>query len=58
VRESEIELPLTPGQIFGGLTRNKTSWYLYNLASLYWRKMGDSQRAIDCSKRAVHLASR
>ncbi|XP_014240937.1 tetratricopeptide repeat protein 17 [Cimex lectularius] len=57
-RETNINVPLSPGQIYNGLNKNKTSWFLYNLASLYWRKVGDSQRAIDCIKRSVHFASR
>lgn len=45
-------------QIAAGLKHNKTSWFLYNLASLFWRTQGDLQRAVDCSKRAVHFSPR
>lgn len=57
-KEPEINLPLTSNQIAYGLSKNKTSWYLYNLASLHWRSRGESQKAIDCIKRAIHYAPR
>ncbi|XP_046394814.1 tetratricopeptide repeat protein 17 [Ischnura elegans] len=38
------------------LARNSTSWPLHNLASLFWRIVGDAPRAIECARRAVHLS--
>nr|XP_014281051.1 tetratricopeptide repeat protein 17 isoform X2 [Halyomorpha halys] len=57
-KEPEIKLPITFNQIAYGLSKNKTSWYLYNLASLHWRSKGKSQKAIDCIMRAIHFVPR
>lgn len=32
-------------------------WALFNLASLYWRSVGNGQYAIECLRRAIHFAS-
>lgn len=56
--ESDINIPLSPNQIYYSLNKNNTSWYHYNLASLYWRQKGDAQKALDCIKRSLHFAPR
>ncbi|XP_037071285.1 tetratricopeptide repeat protein 17-like [Pollicipes pollicipes] len=40
------------------LRRRPGAWVLYQLASLYWRIQGDAPRAVECSRRAIHLSSR
>ncbi|KAG8225759.1 hypothetical protein J437_LFUL005718 [Ladona fulva] len=40
------------------LTVNGSSWPLHNLASLYWRIVGHAPHAMECARRAVHLAPR
>ena len=40
------------------LRRRPSVWVLYQLASLYWRIQGDAPKAVECSRRAVHLSSR
>uniref|UniRef100_A0A1B6GM84 Tetratricopeptide repeat protein 17 n=1 Tax=Cuerna arida TaxID=1464854 RepID=A0A1B6GM84_9HEMI len=49
---------LSGPHIAAGLGRNHSSWFLHNLAALYWRSRGDAGRALQCVKRAVHLAPR
>jgi len=45
-------------QIAAGLQHNRTSWFLHNLAALYWRSHGDAWRALQCAKRAAYLSPR
>ncbi|KAF0312441.1 Tetratricopeptide repeat protein 17 [Amphibalanus amphitrite] len=40
------------------LRRQPSVWVLYQLAGLYWRIQGDAPRAVECSRRAVHLSTR
>ncbi|XP_073998255.1 tetratricopeptide repeat protein 17 isoform X2 [Rhodnius prolixus] len=56
--ESDISIPLSSNQIYYSLNKNSTSWYHYNLASLYWRQKGAAQKALDCIKRSLHFAPR
>ena len=37
-------------------TQNGPNWALFNLASVYWRVIGDPSNAIECLRRAVHYA--
>lgn len=39
-----------------GLKQNSTSWLLYTLASYYWRGAGNAEQAIECARRALHMA--
>ena len=32
------------------------NWALFNIASLYWRVMGDARNALECLRRALHYA--
>ncbi|XP_071442171.1 tetratricopeptide repeat protein 17-like [Hetaerina americana] len=43
-------------QVGLALANNGTSWPLHNLASLFWRIVGNAPRAIECARRAVHLS--
>ena len=36
--------------------QNGPNWVLFNIASLYWRIIGDPASAIECLRRAVHFA--
>lgn len=45
-------------QIAAELSKNRTSWLHYNLASLYWRVEGNGQNAVECARRALHFVSR
>ncbi|XP_075214285.1 tetratricopeptide repeat protein 17 isoform X2 [Lycorma delicatula] len=45
-------------QIAAGLERNNTSWFLYNLATLYWAVQGHTQNAVNCAKFAMHFSPR
>ena len=40
------------------LRRQPSVWVLHQLASLYWRIQGDAPRAVECSRRAIHLSGR
>ncbi|RXG71025.1 Tetratricopeptide repeat protein 17 [Armadillidium vulgare] len=62
----EEETPLNDEQdpnIWGhrvseGLSKNKTSWVLYTLASQYWRIKGNTQEAVECIRRAIYFSTR
>uniref|UniRef100_A0A1B6E4T7 Tetratricopeptide repeat protein 17 n=1 Tax=Clastoptera arizonana TaxID=38151 RepID=A0A1B6E4T7_9HEMI len=56
--ESKFLSELSPHLITAGLRKNKTSWFLYNLAAIYWRTQGNAHKALECSKRAIHFAPR
>ena len=34
------------------------TWVLFNLASLYWRIVGNPRQAIECHRRAIHMCPR
>lgn len=36
--------------------QNGPNWILFNIASLYWRVVGDPASAVECLRRAVHFA--
>ena len=38
------------------LLQNGPNWVLFNIASLYWRVIGDPSNAIECLRRAIHYA--
>ncbi|XP_076450500.1 tetratricopeptide repeat protein 17-like isoform X3 [Babylonia areolata] len=40
------------------LSKNKTSWVLYNMAAFYWRIKGEPFEAIECIRRALHYSPR
>ena len=41
-----------------GLEKEPTSWVLLTLAAHYWRTQGQSLKAVDCLRRALHYSSR
>ncbi|XP_012227252.1 tetratricopeptide repeat protein 17 [Linepithema humile] len=45
-------------QLAYSLSRNKTSWIYFNLASIYWRIKGNTYNALECSRRAIVCAPR
>lgn len=56
-------LPVASVDHFGqeitiGLSKNGSSWVLYNLASVYWRIKGDAPKAIECARRAIYFSPR
>ena len=40
------------------LSKEKSSWDSYNLATLYWRMKGNAYEAVECIRRAIHFGSR
>ncbi|GAB6030863.1 Tetratricopeptide repeat protein 17 [Chamberlinius hualienensis] len=38
------------------LQENSASWTLYNMAGYFFRFVGEAQKAVDCIRRAIHLA--
>eukprot|EP00057_Strongylocentrotus_purpuratus_P019322 XP_011673796.1 PREDICTED: tetratricopeptide repeat protein 17 [Strongylocentrotus purpuratus] len=42
--------------IYKAISKNRTSWVLYNLAAYYWRVKGRPEQVIECSRRALHLS--
>ncbi|XP_071497745.1 tetratricopeptide repeat protein 17-like [Diadema antillarum] len=42
--------------IYKAMTKNKTSWVLFNLAAYYWRVKGHPEQVIECSRRALHFS--
>ncbi|XP_071954909.1 tetratricopeptide repeat protein 17-like [Antedon mediterranea] len=40
------------------LTKNASSWVLYDMATFYWRIKGDALMAIECARRSLHFSSR
>ena len=38
------------------LLKHGPNWALFNLASLYWRALGDGYNSIECLRRAIHFA--
>ena len=66
--EAEMSLSnLIPGDMdvksFGSwvsssLERNATSWISFNLATLYYRIMGNAREALECCRRALHFSPR
>ncbi|XP_071830867.1 tetratricopeptide repeat protein 17-like isoform X2 [Apostichopus japonicus] len=38
------------------LSKNKTSWVLYDIAGYFWRIKGNSKEVIECSRRALHFS--
>jgi tetratricopeptide (TPR) repeat protein len=40
------------------LERNATSWISFNLATLYYRIVGNAREALECSRRALHFSPR
>uniref|UniRef100_A0A3Q4AUV0 Tetratricopeptide repeat domain 17 n=1 Tax=Mola mola TaxID=94237 RepID=A0A3Q4AUV0_MOLML len=45
-------------RIHQALTRNSSSWVLYNMASFYWRMKNEPQKAVECVVRALHFSPR
>ena len=41
---------------FHCLLKHGPHWALFNLASLYWRSIGDGWNTIECLRRAIHFA--
>lgn len=66
--EAEMSLNnLIPGDLdvktFGSwvsssLERNATSWISFNLATLYYRIVGNAREALECCRRALHFSPR
>ena len=50
-------LPSTPFPHPPPLQRGP-SWVLFNLASLYWRIVGNPRQAVECQRRAIHMCPR
>ncbi|KAK0055172.1 tetratricopeptide repeat protein 17 [Biomphalaria pfeifferi] len=44
--------------VYEALTKNKTSWILYNMAAFYWRIKGNPYQAVECIRRALHHSPR
>ena len=42
--------------IFAFFLKHGPNWALFNLASLYWRALGDGYNSIECLRRAIHFA--
>ncbi|XP_041472633.1 tetratricopeptide repeat protein 17-like [Lytechinus variegatus] len=42
--------------IYKAMSKNKTSWVLFNLAAYYWRVKGRPEQVIECSRRALHFS--
>lgn len=40
------------------LSKNRTSWFHYNLAVLFWRIKGDALRAVECARRSLYVVPR
>ncbi|BFZ05335.1 hypothetical protein BsWGS_08373 [Bradybaena similaris] len=44
--------------VYEALSKNSTSWILYNMAAFYWRIKGNPYQAIECIRRALHHSPR
>ena len=49
-------LPDIPDVSLFSQPQNGPNWILFNIASLYWRVVGDPASAVECLRRAVHFA--
>ena len=49
-------LPDIPDVSLFSQPQNGPNWILFNIASLYWRVIGDPASAVECLRRAVHFA--
>ena len=54
----EMDLPTFANWVSLNLDKNSTSWILLNLATLYYRIVGNAQEALECCRRAVHFSPR
>lgn len=54
----ESETDVWGDRVARGLQTNATSWVLHTLAAQYWRAKADAPNAIECVRRALHLAPR
>lgn len=47
---------LAASAIHYALEKNNTSWVLYNMASFYWMYEGNTGKAVECIRRALHFS--
>lgn len=53
---AEMDVPTFGNWVGLNLERNATSWILLNLATLYYRIMGNARDALECCRRAIHFS--
>ena len=51
-----MDLTTFANRINRQLERNRTSWLMYNLATLYYRVVGKAKEAVECCRRAIHFS--
>ncbi|XP_055335504.1 tetratricopeptide repeat protein 17-like [Paramacrobiotus metropolitanus] len=58
----EVTAGLTPVEygtsVSQAMKKNNTSWILFNMATFYYRIVGDANTAMECARRALHFSPR
>ncbi|XP_068207813.1 tetratricopeptide repeat protein 17 [Palaemon carinicauda] len=54
----ETDISVWGHRVAVSLTSNSSNWILYTLAAQYWRAKADPFQALECVRRALHLAPR
>lgn len=55
---SPLPVDLMATRIARSLKRNETCWVVATAAALYWRVVGNGERAVDCLRHSLHHAPR